>query len=895
MIRRALPSACFLLLVRTGFVESQSIKDEGEAVMAASMLNGFDTNRDGKISFQELKNHVGDNNGFEGWQMGFKEADADKDGHLTATELASLLSHATKSEKDTLVDESEQSIAVAVMEGFDKNKDGKLTLRELNEHIGDNREVRAAFKGWEAGFMEADVDKDGQLTLSELAVLLSEISGEDQNKLFEQSEESIAQSIMDGFDMDKDRKLSLMELVQQIGKNKENQAAFQGWEAGFKEADVDGDGHLTVHELATLLLHVSREEQHELLEDSEVSIGESIMEGFDTNMDGRLSLKELMQHVGHNFDFWRTGFRKADADKDGYLSHDELGTLVAHVSREDQQELVGDSEISVAASIMDGFDTDKDGKLSFQELKDHVGNKAQENAAFAGWEAGFAEADSDKDGHLTVQELAFLLSHVSRQGQHELVGQSEKSIGESIMDGFDANKDGQLSLKELMNHVGRNFGFWRDGFTKADADGNGYLTVTELSTLISHVDRQQKHELVDESEEQVAAAIMEGFDTNRDNKLSLAELRRQGHSDFVGWEAGFAEADVDKDMHLTVQELASLLSHVSRQNQHELVGDSERSIGQKLMMGFDSNRDGKLSLKELMTHVRHNFDFWRDGFRQADADKDGLLTVHELATLTSHVSRKDQRKMVDESQDQVHSMVMDGFDTDKNGKLSLKELKEHMNSKVHAASKGWETGFEMADADKDRHLSIEELQHFFGHVGKNFQEQFVSESEKSVVKTMMSAFDVDKDDKVSIQELMKQVGGKSEVQAFLDGWQTGFREADVDNDGHLTAEEMLFLVNHITRDHRRQLVAEADATAASVMDGYDEDKDGKISLKELESKIGAFEGWQTGFKEADADGDGHLTADELSAWFKLMTAQSNSKHDVMSLTFHLLGFLFQSF
>lgn len=269
-------------------------------------------------------------------------------------------------------------------------------------------------------------------------------------------------------------------------------------------------------------------------------------------------------------------------------------------------------------------------------------------------------------------------------------------------------------------------------------------------------------------------------------------------------------------------------------------------------------------------------------------DKDGLLTAEELTNLISHVSRQDQQKMVEESQAQMYSLFLDGFDGDKNGKLSLEELRKHMDgdSKVHGAFKGWEDGFKEADADNDEHLSSEELQHFFGHVGKNFHKHFVSESEKSVVRTMMGAFDANKDEKVSMEELMQHVGSKSDVKAFVEGWQSGFQEADADKDGHLTAEEMSYLVNHVTKDHRRKLVEEADATAASVMEGFDTDKDGKISLKELEEKIGAngptvgsFKGWQTGFKEADADGDGHLTAEELASWFQLISSQP--KHDEM--------------
>mmetsp|Transcript_77851 Transcript_77851/g.134916 ORF Transcript_77851/g.134916 Transcript_77851/m.134916 type:complete len:345 (-) Transcript_77851:112-1146(-) len=318
--------------------------------------------------------------------------------------------------------------------------------------------------------------------------------------------------------------------------------------------------------------------------------------------------------------------------------------------------------------------------------------------------------------------------------------------------------------------------------------------------------------------------------------------------------------------------------------------ESESTMAASMMDGFDTNKDGRISFEELSSHVGDNagFEGWQAGFKEADVDKDGQLTVKELESLLTHATKNEKDTLVDESEKSIAESVMDGFDTDKDGKLSLKELKEHVgdNKEVHAAFKGWEEGFKEADADSDAHLSTDELKHFFGHVGKNFQKHLASQSEQASARKIMKAFDADKNDKVSMAEMMEHLKGKSEVETFLKGWQNGFIEADADKDGSLNLEEMSSLLNHVQRDHRHKLVNEADATAASVMDGFDTDKDGKISLKELEEKIsakgtaaGSFKGWQTGFKEADADKDGFLTSEELAAWFKLIS--ETPKHDEM--------------
>merc|ERR1719356_1368403 len=128
------------------------------------------------ISMGELLDHVGDNEGvnaaFQGWQQGFMEADANKDGQLSVKELSSLLQRVSRQDKHKLVEDSETEVAASVMDGFDSDRNGKISMRELLDHVGDDKEVQAAFKGWQQGFLEADVDKDGQLSTKELSSLL---------------------------------------------------------------------------------------------------------------------------------------------------------------------------------------------------------------------------------------------------------------------------------------------------------------------------------------------------------------------------------------------------------------------------------------------------------------------------------------------------------------------------------------------------------------------------------------------------------------------------------------------------------------------------------------------------------------------------------------------------
>jgi Ca2+-binding EF-hand superfamily protein len=203
-------------------------------------------------------------------------------------------------------------------------------------------------------------------------------------------------------------------------------AAFQGWQDGFKEADTDNNGFLNVEELTNLIALVSRDDQRELVHDSEASQAAQVLQGFDIDKDGRISMNELIDHVGGNenvnaqFKGWEAGFKEADHDNDGYLTEDELTSLIAQVSRSDQQNLVKESE-ELAASMLGGLDTDRDGKISMAELEAKMGDKkGKADVLFKGWQAGFKEADADSDGYLSQEELASFYEKLSAPKHDEM-------------------------------------------------------------------------------------------------------------------------------------------------------------------------------------------------------------------------------------------------------------------------------------------------------------------------------------------------------------------------------------------------------------------------------------------------------------------------------------------
>jgi Ca2+-binding EF-hand superfamily protein len=58
-----------------------------------------------------------------------------------------------------------------------------------------------------------------------------------------------------------------------------------------------------------------------------------------------------------------------------------------------------------------------------------------------------------------------------------------------VLEGFDANRDGKLSMGEISKHSGMltesfGLGAWKEGFLKSDAEGDGLLDFQELHTLL---------------------------------------------------------------------------------------------------------------------------------------------------------------------------------------------------------------------------------------------------------------------------------------------------------------------------------------------------------------------------------------------------------------------------
>jgi len=212
---------------------------------------------------------------------------------------------------------------------------------------------------------------------------------------------------------------------------------------------------------------------------------------------------------------------------------------------------------------------------------------------------------------------------------------------------------------------------------KMDANGDGKVSMAELLAFSDSTRRQIL--------ERELQAVLEEMDLDRDGKLSVQELVKDldswGGEDVKEDEheaatmkelatAKFGAADTSKDGLLDIHELPAIFYPETHEGVLDLT--ARQTLREK-----DGDGDGLLSLQE----------FWRGG-----APSDDALDQYGEELLVSDDEQEEFRKM----------------DADHSGKLDLQELKAFESGRLHT-EEAMKSLFELADRDKDMHVTAEEL------------------------------------------------------------------------------------------------------------------------------------------------------------------------------------------
>lgn len=178
-----------------------------------------------------------------------------------------------------------------------------------------------------------------------------------------------------------------------------------------------------------------------------------------------------------------TTFGKLDANKDGFVSKEEL----AAVETRREQKLEQRASRIDPGKLFTRLDTNKDGKITVAEANagrpkaaQAKGKPAAQPATFQGL---FARADANKDGVITSAELNVIGQQVKTQ--LEKVGERQDAMATRMFTLSDTNKDGRLSLAEMQqSSLAR--------FDKLDANKDGKITADERQKARTAAKAQRK-------------------------------------------------------------------------------------------------------------------------------------------------------------------------------------------------------------------------------------------------------------------------------------------------------------------------------------------------------------------------------------------------------------------
>jgi Ca2+-binding EF-hand superfamily protein len=278
-------------------------------------------------------------------------------------------------------------------------------------------------------------------------------------------------------------------------------AEFPGSQAQFAEVDGNGDGKVTLPEFARssaarrLLAVVARDRAPPrarlALSDAE---GKRSLRGADRNGDGAVTRAEWS---GTDL-----AFRALDGNGDGVLDARDRGAA-RRAAAEGQVELT--VELPPRAQMIARLDADKDGKLSFAELRD-------ERLARAA-----ARFDADLDGKLAEDELERLARAASAAVAARDRGRSAQTRAYRVpFSGWDRDDDGRLDKDEFKEA--------RHLFPRIDVDRDGYVTRDEVDRYVRSIE---------------ASDFFGRFDLDGDRRVVPAE--------FPGAAEAFARADRNGD------------------------------------------------------------------------------------------------------------------------------------------------------------------------------------------------------------------------------------------------------------------------------------------------------------------------------------------------------------
>ena len=627
-------------ILRRSFNNEQAVK------MA---FQKYDTNKDGKISCEELRNGLLSS----GLKLSDQEvntifaiADLDGDGEICNTEFMTLMGvteNAASTQNTAISFKSIDDVKIAFRR-FDVNNDGHLDRNEFRQLLLATSSKNADAQVDEI-FRQADTDGDGKVDYQELIKYMFPASAQALQKL-QKSFKNLndVKSAFKRFDADGDGHVNKDELRQVM-------SGFSAVEvdAIFALGDKDKSGGIDVQEFIGLMLPSAPAVIARLaLSFRSITNIKECFKKYDINKDGQISRGELKAGMKLSDADLDIVFALGDLDGDGEISLSEFVRIMSPVAGNAVNRFRNCfKDIYELVAAFRKFDENNDGSISIQELS--AGMRSL-RMSFSNEETNaiFSASDINADGEINYTEFISLMipSAGDALNKFRKCFTNVKNAQEAFIR-FDADGDEEISFEELSSGMGSSFSSneVKAVFALGDTDQDGKINFLEFAKIMvpAATDALSKFWKCFRDLKVIRQAFKQ-FDTDNDGSISRKEIMdgmTKSNRNFTMEEidALFILADRDNNGQIEFSEFALIMipSAPERISKLRHIYSTKTEV-EAAFRKFDANGDGAIDFNEMNNGLKNSgvlltVQEIETIFAVADQDGDGQVSLNEFVQL----------------------------------------------------------------------------------------------------------------------------------------------------------------------------------------------------------------------------------------------------------------------
>jgi len=601
---------------------------------------------------------------------------------------------------------------------------------------------------------------------------------------------------------------------------------------------------------------------------------------FDNNGDGYISMMEFVEGMTKNRDFTeeqaKFAFSCADVNEDDKIDISEFVQLFFPSAKEAIANLRKNFRGPEAVERkFQEWDANKDGKISYEELKESANKDPAKFLTPEDINAIFIVGDVNQDGEIDEAEFKKLMI----PSIHDIVCKfryAYRSV-EDVRKAFqsiDGNGDGAIDKGEMHKALTNYKYDFSDQevdivFAHGDIDGDGevtfeefmYLMCPDTSTVINKFREAYK------TINQVKAAFRM-FDKNRDGGLSKDELTRMMFSTGLSYTDMEVDAimnlgDKDGDGEIDLEEFIELMTPAASVTLGKIRMDI-KSIDEvkSLFKAIDVDGDGLLSKDEMRCSPGCKFDMEQIDaiYEVGDSNGDGVLDMGEFIAIMYPAAAEAVAKLTGKypAIDAVKELFKK-IDFDNDGSITKEEM---LDSCIRFTKQEVDAIFALGDINDDGALDLEEF------IGVMYPDASTTAgrlrsrfSDMNMVKKAFNIIDKNADGKVSKEEMgALDMFNNQEVDAL-------FLLGDSNNDGEIDLEEFIGVLYPMVAQALSKMTKDIKNVedARFVFKQFDHDGDGLLSQEELRRSGSRFTNAEVEalFAIGDINGDGEIDIDEF--------------------------------